>query len=68
MHGVPLAGLAAPEALQVGLHAVEVEQAHAVVARAGRHAHARMVHVQRRDHLALACMQPGRACQETLAR
>ena len=55
MHGVPIKGLNAAEALHVRLHAVEVEQAHAVVAGARDHPRPAVVHVQRGNVLALAC-------------
>ena len=55
MHGVAIEGLDAAEALHVRLHAVEVEQAHAVVAGARDHPRPAVVHVQRGDILALAC-------------
>ena len=45
MHGVPIKGLNAAEALHVRLHAVEVEQAHAVVAGAREHSRPAVVHV-----------------------
>ena len=57
MHRVALAGHELAEGAQVGLHAVEVEHARAVVAAARQHARARPVHVQRRHHLALRCCQ-----------
>ena len=55
MHGVPIEGLDAAEALHVRLHAVEVEEAHAVVAGARKHSRPAVVHVQRGNVLALAC-------------
>ena len=45
MHRMPVEGLDLPEALQVGLHAAEVEQAYAVVSRAGQHPGAAMVYI-----------------------
>ena len=55
MHRVPIKGLYAAEALHVRLHAVEVEQAHAVVAGACDHSGPAVVHIQRGNILALAC-------------
>ncbi len=61
MHRVALVRHQLPERAQVGLHAVEVEDARAVVPAAGHHARARAVHVQRRHDLALRCGRRGAA-------
>ena len=55
MHGVPIEGLDAAEALHVRLHAVEVKQAHAVVTGARDHSRPAVVYIQRGNVLALAC-------------
>ena len=55
MYWVPVEGLYAAEALHVRLHAVEVEEAHAVVAGARDHSGPAVVHIQRGNVFALAC-------------
>ena len=62
MYWMSIKGLYLPKALQVGLHAVEIKQAHAVVSRAGQHPGAAVVHIKRRHILPLTCMHYG-LCQ-----
>lgn len=55
MHGVPVKRFYSPEALQVGLHAAKVKQAHTVISRACQYSGTAVVHIQGRHILALAC-------------